>query len=90
MGNIQIQFNMKRFFFDNFEVGTLRIFPNDGFYLKFDKDERRWYTKDTIDEEPRAAIGSAVVPYIELYSADVTGQENVKIPSNSISLKVWK
>ena len=72
--NLQVQFNMKRFYFNSNDDTSLRIFPNDAFFLKYDETDRRWYTKDTIEERLRPSIGSPVVSFAELKSADTTGK----------------
>ena len=71
--NLQVQFNMKRFYFNSNIEPTLRIFPNAMFFLKFDEIDRRWYTKDRIEGSLLPSIGSSVVSFAELKSADTTG-----------------
>ena len=40
--NIQLQFNMKNFFFSK----TVSIGPNSKFVIVYDNRDRRWYTKE--------------------------------------------
>ena len=40
---------MKMFYF-NTEFDVPRIFPNDNFYMRFNPKDRRWYTKEELDD----------------------------------------
>ena len=40
---------MKMFYF-NTEFDVPRIFPNDNFYMRFNPRDRRWYTKEELDD----------------------------------------
>ena len=67
------KFNMKRFYFNNNKQPAMRLLPNAGFFLKFSKNDRRWYTKNKISDSLRPSIGSPAVPFVEMKSADTTG-----------------
>lgn len=71
--NIQLQFNMKSFFFSNNEA---EIAPNARFIMFYDDRDRRWYTKGNIAEPLLPSTASQKIPFSELKSTEtnVLGQ----------------
>ena len=68
--NIQLQFNMKKFFFSNSEVA--QIGPNSRFVMFYDNRDRRWYTKDKITDPLLPSTASQTIPFSELKSTETS------------------
>ena len=48
--NLQLQFNMKQFYFNTDLDPKMKIFPNENYYMRFDPKDRRWYTKVNVED----------------------------------------
>ena len=46
--DIKLQFDMKKFYFSDAAVGE--IFPTGRYVMRFNTKDRRWYTKDRVED----------------------------------------
>ena len=49
--NYHLVFNMKQFYFNNLENKEIRIMPNSQYFMKFDPNDRKWYSKIDIEDD---------------------------------------
>ena len=49
--NYHLVFNMKQFYFNNLQNKEIRIMPNSQYFMKFDPNDRKWYSKIDIEDD---------------------------------------